>query len=162
MTMSTESGKALKELSLAIKRMNQPSNANHHVQNAIQAAQNLCPLLTSNIWENLNLSDVTPAATVATILADVVACTEEIAKAVQELASLAKFKDKNNAVMEGRVACGINRTKLANQGSINRSYLSNNQLIIIHDGDLSPLCSPKISISDQDPPSLAMAQQNAE
>uniref|UniRef100_A0A803LX18 Aluminum-activated malate transporter n=1 Tax=Chenopodium quinoa TaxID=63459 RepID=A0A803LX18_CHEQI len=162
MMMSTESGKALKELSLAIKRMNQPSNANHHVQNAKQAAENLYPLLRSNIRENLNLSDVKLAATVATILADVVACTEEIAKAVQELASLAKFKDKNNTVVDGRAACGINRNKLANQGSINRSYLNNNQLIIIHDGDSSPLCSPKISISDQDPPSLAIAQQNAE
>ncbi|CAO2817790.1 unnamed protein product [Amaranthus hypochondriacus] len=90
--MSIESSKAL-NLSVAIKKMSQPSNPKPHVQNAKQAAQNLKLLLTANIWKNLNLSEVTSDITVGTLLVDMVGCTEDIADAVNELGTLAKFKD---------------------------------------------------------------------
>ncbi|XP_021720563.1 aluminum-activated malate transporter 2-like [Chenopodium quinoa] len=151
MKISAESGNALNELSIAIKKMNKPSKANPHLQNAKQAAENLNLMLNSNIWKNLNLSDVTPAATVANLLADVVSCTEDIAEAVQELASLAKFKDV-------KVSPKIEKAKLTNQGSTKRRCVANHVILI---ETSSPTSSPRVSVP-RDPPSLAMAQQNAE
>ncbi|XP_021836791.2 aluminum-activated malate transporter 2 [Spinacia oleracea] len=165
MKMSTESGNCLSELSMAIKKMNKPSKAKPHLQNAKQAVQNLNVLLTANIWKNLNLSDVTPVATVAKLLADVVACTEDIAEAVQELASLAKFKDAKEKtkvapqIEKTKVAPQIEKTKMANnQGSIKRRPHANHVILI---ETSSPTSSPRISVP-KDPPSLAMAQQAAE
>ncbi|KMT04945.1 hypothetical protein BVRB_7g171110 [Beta vulgaris subsp. vulgaris] len=117
--MSSESGIALKELSLAMKKMTKPSKAKPHLINAKQAAQNLNLLLKSNIWKNLNLSEVTSVATVATLLVDIVTCIQEIADAVEELASLAKFKDFKDV----KVAPQIEKAKLGNQGSIKRAFL---------------------------------------
>uniref|UniRef100_A0A803LXN1 Aluminum-activated malate transporter n=1 Tax=Chenopodium quinoa TaxID=63459 RepID=A0A803LXN1_CHEQI len=155
MKISAESGNALNELSIAIKKMNKPSKAKPHLQKAKQAAENLNLMLKSNIWKNLNLSDVTPAATVANLLADVVSCTEDIAEAVQELASLAKFKD----VKDVKVSPQIEKAKLTNQGSTKRRCVANNHVILIEIP--SPTSSPRVSVP-RDPPSLAMAQQNAE
>jgi hypothetical protein len=92
--LSTESGKALKELALAIKIMVQvqPSSADSHIENAKSAAKNLKSLLKSGIWEDIDLLKVIPGVTVASILIDVVTCTEKIAESIHELASKAQFK----------------------------------------------------------------------
>ncbi|KAM7255770.1 hypothetical protein ACFE04_011511 [Oxalis oulophora] len=90
--MSSESGKALKELALAMKKMNQPSMANIHIENSKTAAKNLNSLLTSGIFDNDDILSVMPAATVASLLIDIVNCMEKIAVSVHELAKSAKFK----------------------------------------------------------------------
>jgi hypothetical protein len=90
--LSIESGKALKELALAIKIMVQPSSADSHIENAKSAAKNLKSLLKSGIWEDIDLLKVIPGVTVASILIDVVTCTEKIAESIHELASKAQFK----------------------------------------------------------------------
>ncbi|KAL3610938.1 hypothetical protein D5086_001958 [Populus alba] len=64
--LSIESGKALKELALAIKK--------------------------NGIWEDIDLLKVIPGVTLASILIDVVTCTEKIAESIHELASKAQFK----------------------------------------------------------------------
>ncbi|KAK9727059.1 hypothetical protein RND81_05G255300 [Saponaria officinalis] len=153
--MSIEVGKALKELSSSIRKMSQPSKAKSHIHNAKQATQSLNSILKSNdISKTFNLSDVTRVATVGSTLADVVTCTEQIAEAVQELASLAKFK----SVADAKVALEKERSKkLANQCSIKRRSFNSHVIIV----DSSSQCSQKFSI-DEDPPSLSMAQQNAE
>ena len=124
--MSVESSKALNELSIAIKKMSQPLKAKPHVQNAKQAAQNLKLLLTANIWKNLNLSEVTSDITVGTLLVDMVGCTKDIVDAVNELATLAKFKD----VKDNKVASGIETPNLSNQGSIKRRSFANHVITI--------------------------------
>ncbi|XP_074268115.1 aluminum-activated malate transporter 2-like [Silene latifolia] len=150
--MSIESGKALKELSFAIKEMTEPSKANAHIQNAKKSAQDLNELLKSNLWENINLLDVTRVATVASLLNEVVTCTEEIAEAVQRLATLAKF---TSIVDDNKVAVQDGNSKMLNQLSSMKSRSSTSYVIIV-DGS-----TPRSS-NCEDPPSLAMAQQDAE
>ncbi|KAJ6755584.1 ALUMINUM-ACTIVATED MALATE TRANSPORTER 7 [Salix purpurea] len=90
--MSIESGKALKELALAIKTMVQPSSADSHIENAKSSAKKLKSLLKAGIWEDVDLLKVIAGVTVASILIDVVTCTEKIAESIHELASKAQFK----------------------------------------------------------------------
>ncbi|OMO62697.1 Aluminum-activated malate transporter [Corchorus capsularis] len=91
--MSLESGKALKELGLAIKTMTKPFGADTHIENSKSAAKNLNSLLKSGLWDDeMDLLEIVPVATVASLLIDVVNCTEEIAESVRELASMANFQ----------------------------------------------------------------------
>ncbi|KAL9228619.1 hypothetical protein vseg_004175 [Gypsophila vaccaria] len=154
--MSIEAGKALKEISSAIRKMTQPSKVKSHIHNAKQATKNLDSILKSNdIWKTLSLSDVTRVATVGSTLSEVVTCTEQILEAVQELATEAKFK----TVADAKVALEKERSrKLGNQCSIKRRSFNSHVIIV---DTCSSQCSQKFSI-DEDPPSLSMAQQNAE
>ncbi|MBA0572483.1 hypothetical protein Golob_002823 [Gossypium lobatum] len=93
--MSLESSEALKELALTIKAMVKPFPADIHIQNSKSAAKNLNSLLKSSVglWDdNMDLSRVVPVATVASLLIDVVNCTQEIAEAIHELASIVNFE----------------------------------------------------------------------
>ncbi|KAA8544344.1 hypothetical protein F0562_022388 [Nyssa sinensis] len=90
--MSSECGKALKELALAIKTMTLPSLADPHIANSKIASKNLKALLKTQLWEDNDLLEMIPAATVASLLIDVVASTDKIAEAVHKLAFLAHFK----------------------------------------------------------------------
>ncbi|XP_059311383.1 aluminum-activated malate transporter 2-like [Lycium ferocissimum] len=103
--MSIECGKALKELSQAVRKMNLPISAEQHVTNAKNSAKNLNSLLKSGIsWEEINLLEVIPVAAIASILTDIVICVEEIGQGVNELASLANFKrTKNKEIINTKV-----------------------------------------------------------
>ncbi|KAJ1384563.1 Aluminum-activated malate transporter [Sesbania bispinosa] len=89
--ISLESGKALKEASLLVKNMAKSSTPNFYVTNAKNAAESLKSVLRTNPWEEANHLEIIPAATVASLLIDVVICIENICEAVEELASLANF-----------------------------------------------------------------------
>ncbi|XP_061957721.1 aluminum-activated malate transporter 2-like [Populus nigra] len=91
--MSSELGKALKELALAIKRMTPPSSASSHLVKSKNAAKNLKLLLYSDLCSGINLLEVVPAVTVTSLLFEVISCTEKIAEAIHELASLAQFEN---------------------------------------------------------------------
>uniref|UniRef100_A0A7N0UZ22 Aluminum-activated malate transporter n=1 Tax=Kalanchoe fedtschenkoi TaxID=63787 RepID=A0A7N0UZ22_KALFE len=92
-TLSLECGKALKELSKCIKKMTKPSSVvARHISNAKAAAKTLKSLLKSDLWADMELLDIIPTATAASLLIDMLACTEQIYEAVQELASKANFK----------------------------------------------------------------------
>ncbi|KAA8549957.1 hypothetical protein F0562_001635 [Nyssa sinensis] len=90
--ISSESGKVLKELASAIKNLTLPSLADPHIAHSKVAAKNLKALLKTGLWEDSNVLEMIPAATVASLLIDVANCTEKIVEAVHELASLARFK----------------------------------------------------------------------
>ncbi|KAL7174604.1 hypothetical protein ACSBR2_033779 [Camellia fascicularis] len=90
--MSLESGKALKDLALAIKTMTEPCSVNPHIKNSKNASKSFQSLLELDLWEDLNLLEVIPVATVASLLSDIVVCTEKIAESVHELATLAHFE----------------------------------------------------------------------
>ncbi|EYU36026.1 hypothetical protein ABFS82_14G229100 [Erythranthe guttata] len=92
-SMSRESGKALRELSLAVETMTRPSPyPNCHVSSLKAASKNLNSLLKSELWgEHANLLQVIPVAAVASLLDDTVTSVEKIADAVDELSSLANF-----------------------------------------------------------------------
>ena len=91
--MSSESGKALKELSLAIKTMTHPSSANSHLDKSKIAITDLKTSLEAASREtNEELLKIIPAVTVASILTDITTCVEGVAEAVRELSHEARFK----------------------------------------------------------------------
>ncbi|KAK3025187.1 hypothetical protein RJ639_044357 [Escallonia herrerae] len=92
--MSLESGKALKELALAVKTMTRPSSVDSHVANLKISTKNLRCLLKSGLGNDTDLLKVIPVTTVASLLIDVAMSVEEITASVKELASLAHFKQK--------------------------------------------------------------------
>nr|XP_023928364.1 aluminum-activated malate transporter 2-like [Quercus suber]POE90943.1 aluminum-activated malate transporter 2 [Quercus suber] len=92
-TMSLESGKCLRELACGVRAMTHPSSAKPHISKAKIAAKELKLLLKSSLWEqDADLLAVIPSVTVASLLIDIVNCTENIADSVLELASLAHFE----------------------------------------------------------------------
>ena len=100
--MSLESGETLKELASGIRAMTQPSSAYLHISKAKIASKNLKSLLKSSFWDDdANLLAVIPAVTVASLLIDIVDCTEKIVDSVHELASLAHFKGVDLTVGQG-------------------------------------------------------------
>ncbi|KAL2536046.1 Aluminum-activated malate transporter 2 [Forsythia ovata] len=94
--MSSESGIALKELALAIETMTIPSCPNRHITNLKMASKNLKSLLKSDICENTNLLQIIPVAAIASLLIETAICVENFAEAVNELASLANFKQQDS------------------------------------------------------------------
>ncbi|CAM8886419.1 unnamed protein product [Rhodiola kirilowii] len=92
--LSVECGKALKELSKSIKKTTKPSGVSQHVSNAKTASKTLRSLLKSDLWADIDLLDLVPTATVASLLIDILICTEQISEAVQELAIKANFTAK--------------------------------------------------------------------
>lgn len=95
-SMSSESSHALKNLALAIRTMTSSSVAETHIVIAKTAADNLKILLKTNPWQQTDILEIIPVATVASLLIEVVSCTAKIAESVQELASLAKFKSPDD------------------------------------------------------------------
>ncbi|KAL8483478.1 hypothetical protein ACS0TY_026241 [Phlomoides rotata] len=89
--MSSECGKALKELGWAVEKMTRPAGL--HEPSLKIASKNLHSLLKSGFC-TISLSEVIPVAAVASLLNDTVLCVEEIADAIHELSSLARFKCK--------------------------------------------------------------------
>lgn len=90
--LSLESGKALKALASDFRTMTKSPSADPHIANAKAAAKSLKSLLKSGLREDIDLLEVVPAATVASLLLDVVNCTEKIVESVYELGSLANFE----------------------------------------------------------------------
>ena len=75
-----------------VKKMNQSTSVNAHIENLKIATENLKSMLDTYHLKDAKLQDVIPPAEVALTLIDVVPCIVKIADAVHELASLAHFK----------------------------------------------------------------------
>lgn len=93
--MSWECGNALRELAQGMKTMTRATRADSHMKNAEAAASHLKSLLQTPIWADADLLDVCPAATVASLLIQIVSCTANITDSVHELATLSKFNNPN-------------------------------------------------------------------
>lgn len=89
--MCLESSMALKELGSSIKTMTRRSSADTHITNSKAAVKSLKSLLQSKLWKETELLSVIPAVTVASLLIDIVECTEKIADSVNVLASIINF-----------------------------------------------------------------------
>ncbi|XP_057450455.1 aluminum-activated malate transporter 2-like [Lotus japonicus] len=98
MKMSTELGMALKELAVSIQKMIPPCAAEPHIAISKIAAAKLRSMIQTGLWEGTNLFEVVPVVTMASLLLDVVSCTERLAESIQELSSLAKFKHKESKI----------------------------------------------------------------
>ncbi|TKY48683.1 Aluminum-activated malate transporter 1 [Spatholobus suberectus] len=99
MKMSTETGKALKELAVAIHKMIPPSAADLDIAKSKIAATNLRSIIKTGLWEDTNLFEAIPVLIVGSLLVDVVSCTERLAESIQELSTLAKFKNKDSKIV---------------------------------------------------------------
>ncbi|CAL0321822.1 unnamed protein product [Lupinus luteus] len=88
-----ESGKALKELSSAIKSMSWFSTTTKaHIANAKGAIKSLNSILKENPREGIDILEIVAIVAVASLLTDVIISIERISEAVDGLASLAHFK----------------------------------------------------------------------
>ncbi|XP_058205326.1 aluminum-activated malate transporter 8-like [Rhododendron vialii] len=93
MKMSLESGKALKELALAIKTFAQPSSVDVHIESSKRAVDELKTVLEAVSRKEDDLLKMIPSLTVSSILADIVKCVEKIDESVHELSRQAQFKN---------------------------------------------------------------------
>lgn len=96
--MSIETGKALKEIAVSIRKMIPPCAAYPHIAKSKIAATNLRSMIKSKLWEDTNLFEVVPVMTVASLLLDVVSSTERLMWSIQELSNMAQFKNKESKV----------------------------------------------------------------
>uniref|UniRef100_A0A7N0RFZ8 Aluminum-activated malate transporter n=1 Tax=Kalanchoe fedtschenkoi TaxID=63787 RepID=A0A7N0RFZ8_KALFE len=94
MNISMECSNCLKKLSLSIKSMSQPSPMETHISASKTESENLKYMLQSSLWQETksDLLRVIQAVAMGSLLMDIAKCTEEIAEAVQELATMAGFE----------------------------------------------------------------------
>ncbi|KAG4988807.1 hypothetical protein JHK85_031790 [Glycine max] len=90
--MCLEASKAFKELGSSIRTMTMSSSSDTHVANAKAAVKSLKTLLQSSSWKETDLLSLIPAATVASLLIDIIEFTEKIADSVNNLATLTHFE----------------------------------------------------------------------
>lgn len=96
--MSIESSKVLKELAFSIKTMTQPSSsaAEIHLRHSRAAVDDFKSVLATTetllLSNKLDLLEIFPAITVASVLIDVINCVDKISEAVEDLSVQAHFK----------------------------------------------------------------------
>ncbi|KAI3874550.1 hypothetical protein MKX03_004880 [Papaver bracteatum] len=121
MEICFESANALQEISLAVKKMTYPFTVSTHITNAKTADDDLRAALEAITLENTNiLEDVMPAASVTSLLIEVIECTENIAESVKELACLAKFEGADLAMSPEKPI-----RRLLRRGNIKRHHIEN-------------------------------------
>ncbi|KAI3924168.1 hypothetical protein MKX01_029703 [Papaver californicum] len=124
MEICIESGKALLETSSAVKKMTYPFTISTHITNAKTAADDLHTALETITLENTNiLDDVMPAASVISLLLEIIECTENIAESVKELACLAKFKGADLAMSPEKQT-----RRLLRRGNIKPHHVENDSV----------------------------------
>ncbi|OWM79031.1 aluminum-activated malate transporter 8 [Punica granatum] len=100
MKVSSEISKALKMCASAIKLMTDPSPAIFHVESSKSAVEELKSALNEiPVEDSMDLLEIVPTATVASVLICVAECVEEISEAVLELSHLAHFKEAEKATV---------------------------------------------------------------
>ncbi|KAI3472083.1 hypothetical protein Pfo_029119 [Paulownia fortunei] len=102
--MSTESGKALKELGSAIKNMTFPlSAAEIHIQNSKAAANDLKSILENSLLPTkADLQEIMPLLVIACVLIDIIKFVEKISVSVDELSQKAHFQKPKSTTTPGK------------------------------------------------------------
>ncbi|XP_022728717.1 aluminum-activated malate transporter 2-like [Durio zibethinus] len=96
--VSLESSKALKELASTFRKMVRTRSAMLRIGPSRTAADELKTLLKTSLWEEADLLEIIPAASVASLLLEIIECVEKIAEAVYELAMGASFRSSDSTV----------------------------------------------------------------
>ncbi|KAL7154144.1 hypothetical protein ABFS83_04G215500 [Erythranthe nasuta] len=118
MEMSTECSYALRELAMGIKTMTCSLSADIHIVNAKASAKMLKSMLKKGLRPEIDLLEIIPTFTVASLLIEVVSCTVKIADCVHELGSKSKFKSPDPVKMKKQTSC----KKLTRSPSIEGSH----------------------------------------
>ncbi|KAI7751552.1 hypothetical protein M8C21_030986, partial [Ambrosia artemisiifolia] len=93
MKMSSEVGKALKELGNSMKLMVHPSTSYVHIENCKKAGDELnINLKMSMVAEREDILESIPVIAATSILVDIIKCVEKISEAIEELSKQAHFK----------------------------------------------------------------------
>ncbi|KAK6130255.1 hypothetical protein DH2020_035996 [Rehmannia glutinosa] len=95
--MCTETSKALKELSSAIKNMTYPlSSAEIYIQNSNAAANDLKSILeTSSLPTKSDLQEIMPLLVITSLLIDIIKCVEKLSVSVDELSQRHVFGNQS-------------------------------------------------------------------
>ncbi|KAK4791035.1 hypothetical protein SAY86_031448 [Trapa natans] len=94
--VSSEAAKALKEMAVSVRTMTRHAalaDPDLLLGDCHDAVKDLKALLKASQWKETDLLAAVPLFTVTSLLIDVVKCTEKIAERVQELSSLANFRE---------------------------------------------------------------------
>ncbi|KAI7744935.1 hypothetical protein M8C21_016834, partial [Ambrosia artemisiifolia] len=94
--MSSEAGKALKELAQSVKTFSWPSNCSMHLQTCKKAVDEVNMMLKASMVGEFDVLEIIPIITVASILIEIVKCVETIFVAIEELSEQAHFKKSLN------------------------------------------------------------------
>lgn len=81
------------------RKMVRTRSAIVHIDNSKEAGEELKTLLKTSIWEEADLLEIIPAASVASLLLETIQCIEKIYEAVNELAKAASFRKGNATVL---------------------------------------------------------------
>lgn len=97
--VNLESSKALKELASTFRKMVKTRSAILHINSSKTAAEELKALLKTSLWEEVvDILEIIPAASVASLQLEIIECIEKIAEAVFELAKVASFRNSDATV----------------------------------------------------------------
>ncbi|KAL4283580.1 hypothetical protein GQ457_16G007920 [Hibiscus cannabinus] len=97
--VSIECSLALKEMASTFRKMVLTRSAVMHIENSKKAAEELRSLLKTSLWEEADLLEIIPAASVASLLMEIIGCIEKISEAVNELGKAASFRKINATVL---------------------------------------------------------------
>ncbi|KAK8596069.1 hypothetical protein V6N13_000727 [Hibiscus sabdariffa] len=97
--VSVECSLALKEMASTFRKMVLTRSAVMHIENSKKAAEELKSLLKTSLWEEADLLEMIPAASVASLLLEIIGCIEKISEAVNELGKAASFRKINATVL---------------------------------------------------------------
>ncbi|KAI3706560.1 hypothetical protein L6452_24386 [Arctium lappa] len=100
MKMSSEVGKALKELGLSMKLMMYPSASAIHIENCKKAVDELNITLQTSMIEKWDILETIPVIATISILFDVIKCVETISEAIEELSKQARFKKPKDITVD--------------------------------------------------------------
>ncbi|XVE59650.1 hypothetical protein DITRI_Ditri05aG0063100 [Diplodiscus trichospermus] len=109
--VSLESSKALKELGSTFRKMGRARSAILHIGSSKTAAEELKTLLKTSLWEERDVLEITPAASVASLLLEIIECIDKIAEAVYEFAEVASFRSSDATI-------SVEQPDLLLQGSV--------------------------------------------
>ncbi|KAK1429280.1 hypothetical protein QVD17_11486 [Tagetes erecta] len=94
MKMSSEVGKALKELGSSMKLMICPSSSYIHIKNCKIAIEELnTTLKVSMVADRCDVLEAIPVIAATSILVEIIACVETMSKAIEELSKQAHFQE---------------------------------------------------------------------
>ncbi|GMI97291.1 hypothetical protein HRI_003398300 [Hibiscus trionum] len=98
-SVSLECSRALKEMASTFRNMILTTSAVMHIESSKIAAEELKSLLKTNLWEEADLVEMIPAASVASLLPEIIGCIEKISEAVNELGEAASFRKSIGTVL---------------------------------------------------------------
>ncbi|MFS8004677.1 putative aluminum-activated malate transporter [Helianthus anomalus] len=94
--MSSEVGKALKELASSLKLMIYPSSSATHIKNCKRVVDELNATLQASMIVEYEILETIPVITANSVLVEIIKCVETIYEAIEELSIQTNFKLPQN------------------------------------------------------------------